>query len=421
MIDVKAVREDPQLYRDGIAKKGADVALIDRLLEHDDARKRFQVRTDELRSQQKQAGREIAQAPPELKPKLVEAMASVKSELAELEQRAGENEAALERLLLEIPNPADTTVPEGADEDDNVEVVRCGDPVVPEPLRDHHDLATALGIVDTERGAVTSGSRFAYLLGDAVALQLALERLALDLLVPKGFVPVVPPVLVRESAMYGTGFFPTDRAQIYATEADDLFLVGTSEVPLAALHTDEILDPAALPLRYLGFSTCFRREAGTHGKDTRGIFRVHQFDKIEMFSFSRPSASREEHEFLLSCEREIFDTLGLVYRVVNVCGGDLGAPAAKKYDIECWLPSEGRYREATSTSNTTDYQARRLKVRLRRPEGGTEVVHTLNGTAVAVGRVLTFLLEQGQRPDGTVAVPEALVERGAPPVLVPPA
>jgi len=421
MIDVKAVREDPQLYRDGIAKKGADVALIDRLLEHDDARKRFQVRTDELRSQQKQAGREIAQAPPELKPKLVEAMASVKSELAELEQRAGENEAALERLLLEIPNPADTTVPEGADEDDNVEVVRCGDPVVPEPLRDHHDLATALGIVDTERGAVTSGSRFAYLLGDAVALQLALERLALDLLVPKGFVPVVPPVLVRESAMYGTGFFPTDRAQIYATEADDLFLVGTSEVPLAALHTDEILDPAALPLRYLGFSTCFRREAGTHGKDTRGIFRVHQFDKIEMFSFSRPSASWEEHEFLLSCEREIFDTLGLVYRVVNVCGGDLGAPAAKKYDIECWLPSEGRYREATSTSNTTDYQARRLKVRLRRPEGGTEVVHTLNGTAVAVGRVLTFLLEQGQRPDGTVAVPEALVERGAPPVLVPPA
>lgn len=421
MIDLKALRADPDRYRPGLVRKGVDPEVIDRLLGADEARRALQSRTDDLRAEQKAAGREIAEAAPAAKAALVESMATLKAELARLEKERAEADETVEALLVTIPNPVHESVPDGASDADNVEMVRSGDPdPAPGWLRDHHDLGTALGIVDTEHGARVSGSRFAYLLGDAVRVQLALERLALDLLTPKGFVPVVPPVLVREEAMYGTGFFPTDRAQIYATEADDLYLVGTSEVPLAALHADEILDPVALPLRYLGISSCFRREAGTYGKDTRGIFRVHQFDKFEMFSFTEPVASWDEHEFLLACEREVFDALGLLYRVVNVCTGDLGAPAAKKYDIECWLPSEGRWREATSASNTTDYQARRLRIRVRGGDGTTKTAHTLNGTAVAVGRVLTFLLEQGQRPDGSVVVPAALVERGAPAVLGPP-
>jgi seryl-tRNA synthetase len=254
---------------------------------------------------------------------------------------------------------------------------------------------------------VVSGSRFAYLTGGAVLLQWALVRLCFDRLMPKGFVPVVPPVLVREEAMYGTGFLPTDEAQIYVTREDDLYLVGTSEVSLAGLHQGEILEPGDLPRRYVGYSTCFRREAGAHGKDTRGIFRVHQFDKVEMYSFTDPGASWDEHDFLLSCEEEIVQALDIPYRVVNVCTGELGAPAAKKFDIEAWLPGQERYRELTSCSNTTDYQARRLECRVRTEEGNRPV-HTLNGTACAIGRTLIALLENHQREDGTVAVPEAL-------------
>jgi seryl-tRNA synthetase len=283
-------------------------------------------------------------------------------------------------------------------------------------VRDHLDLGTALGIIDMERGARTSGSRFAYLLGDAVRLQFALVQFALDQLAGEGCVPVVPPVLVREAAMWGTGFFPADRSQIYPVpepEGDDLYLVGTSEVPLAALHAGEILLPEQLPLRYAGVSSCFRREAGSAGKDTRGIFRVHQFDKVEMFSFTEPEASKDEHLLLLAQEEAIMQALELPYRVVNIAAGDLGAPAAQKFDIEAWIPSQGRYRELTSTSNCTDYQARRLKCRVRRDKG-TEVVHTLNGTAIAIGRTLVALLENHQQDDGTVAVPEALQRFGAP-------
>jgi seryl-tRNA synthetase len=232
-------------------------------------------------------------------------------------------------------------------------------------------------------------------------------RLCLDRLMAKGFVPVVPPVLVREEAMYGTGFLPTDEAQLYVTREDDLYLVGTSEVALAGLHQGEILDPETLPRRYVGFSTCFRREAGTHGKDTRGMFRVHQFDKVEMFSFTHPEGSWDEHEYLLSCEEEIVQALGLPYRVVNVCTGELGAAAAKKYDIEVWLPGQGRYRELTSCSNTTDYQARRLEARVRLQDGNRPM-HTLNGTACAVGRTLIAIMENHQREDGSVVVPEVL-------------
>jgi seryl-tRNA synthetase len=241
-----------------------------------------------------------------------------------------------------------------------------------------------------------------------VLLQFALMRNAVDILIEKGFTPVIPPVLVREEAMYGTGFLPADEAQLYKTAQDDLYLVGTAEVPLAALHMGEIVDESQLPLRYAGYSSCFRREAGTYGKDMGGMFRVHQFDKVEMFSFTTPEASWEEHEFLVSVEEAIIGTLDVPYRVVNVAAGDLGGSAAKKYDIEVWLPGQQRYRELTSCSNTTDYQARRLQTRVRRADGGLETLHTLNGTATALGRTLIAILENHQRADGSVAVPERL-------------
>jgi seryl-tRNA synthetase len=266
-----------------------------------------------------------------------------------------------------------------------------------------------------ESAARASGSRFAYLKGDLVRVELALVQLALATLEPEGFAPVVPPVLVREEPLYWTGFLPTDRAQIYEIANDDLFLVGTSEVSLAALHADEVLAEADLPLRYGGFSTCFRREAGAAGRDTRGIFRVHQFDKVEMFSFVRPQDSAAEHELILSIEERILQALEIPYRVVNIAAGDLGASAAKKYDLEAWLPGQGRYRELTSCSNTTDYQARRMRCRFR-AEGvkSPQAVHTLNGTAVAVGRTIVAIMENRQRADGRVDVPRALLEHGAP-------
>ncbi len=418
MIDLAVLRSDPTRIIEGLSKRGMDTALAAELADIDTDRRRLQSAVDAMRSERKRAGRDIAKAGPDDRPALIASMSASKERLEDLEARLGAAGAEVDRLLVVIPNPTHSSVPDGATVADNVVVDEVGDPIVPEPLRDHHELGSALGLVDLERGAKVSGSRFAFLVGDAVKVQLALERLVIDLLAPHGFIPVIPPVLVREAAMYGTGFFPTDEAQIYATAADDLYLVGTSEVALASMHSGEIFTPEELPRRYLGISSCFRREAGTYGKDTRGIFRVHQFDKFEMYSFVVAASSWDEHEFILAREREIFDSLGLVYRVVNVCGGDLGASAAKKYDIEAWLPSEKAYREATSTSNTTDYQARRLDIRVR-TDDGLAVVHTLNGTAIAVGRVLTFMLEQFQRPDGTVTMPDVLVERGAPPVLSP--
>jgi seryl-tRNA synthetase len=274
-------------------------------------------------------------------------------------------------------------------------------------------------MIDMETAARVSGSRFAYLKADLVFLEFALVRWALGKLSDQGFTPVIPPVLVREEALYGTGFLPDTEQQIYHLPADDLYLVGTSEVPLASLHADQILEEERLPLRYAGFSTCFRREAGAAGKDTRGIFRVHQFDKVEMFSFVAPQDSAQEHERLLAIEEEIFSELGVPYRVVNIAVDDLGASAAKKYDIEAWLPGQGRYREVTSTSNTTDFQARRLEIRMRRDNGKPEVLHTLNGTAVAVSRTLIALLENGQRDDGSVALPAVLAPFGAPAELSP--
>jgi seryl-tRNA synthetase len=278
--------------------------------------------------------------------------------------------------------------------------------------RDHLDLAGPL--IDMERGAKLSGARFAYLKGALVMLELALVRYALEKLQSHGFTPVIPPVLVRERALYGTGFLPDTEQQIYTLDQDELYLVGTSEVALASLHDGEVIDVDRLPLRYAGFSPCFRREAGAAGKDTRGIFRVHQFDKVEMFSFVPPEDSPAEHERILSIEEEILSELGLPYRVLNIAVNDLGGSAAKKFDCEAWMPSQGRYRELTSCSNTTDYQARRLEIRMRPAGGSPQTLHTLNGTAVAVGRTIVALLENGQQQDGSVLLPGRLAAFGAP-------
>jgi len=337
-------------------------------------------------------------------------------EIKRLEQQLAEVERRIDELLAQLPNVPDPSAPDGTTEEDAVVVRVVGDPPQFgfEP-RDHLEIGTALDLIDMESAARVSGSRFAYLKGDLAFIELALVQYAMRKTADHGFRPVIPPVLVREEPMFWTGFLPTDRAQIYEIERDDLYLVGTSEVSLAGLHPDQILSADDLPLRYAGFSTCFRREAGAAGKDTRGIFRVHQFDKVEMFTFVEPSTSRDEHERLLAIEEEILQELEIPYRVVNVAVGDLGASAAKKYDCEAWLPGQGRYRELTSTSNTTDYQARRLRCRFRPPEGGSpQPVHTLNGTAVAVGRTLVAIMENHQLAGGGFRVPDVLQSFGAP-------
>ncbi len=343
-------------------------------------------------------------------------MREVAAEAKRLEEELAAVESRIDELLASLPNLPDPSAPDG-DSDEDAEVLReVGErPAFDFEPKDHLELGLALDVIDMESAARASGSRFAYLKGELALMEIALVQLALQKLSQKGFTPVIPPVLVREEALFWTGFLPTDRAQIYEIAQDDLYLVGTSEVTLAALHVDEILAEELLPLRYAGFSTCFRREAGAAGKDTRGIFRVHQFDKVEMFQFVHPDTSGAAHEELLAIEEEILGELGIPYRVVNIAAGDLGASAAKKYDCEAWLPGQGRYRELTSCSNTTDYQARRLRARFRPKDGGSvQPVHTLNGTAVAVGRMLIAIMENHQRADGGVDVPEALQRLGAP-------
>jgi seryl-tRNA synthetase len=400
MIDVRAARTDPDAWRAALARKGAAEAF-DALMEADAAWLALVPKADELRAKTKLKGKPT--------PEQIEGLKTVKADLGRVEDELAQAQARREELLAQVPNPPDPSAPDGNTDEDAEELRRVGEPpqFSFEP-RDHLELAP----IDMERAARISGSRFAYRLGDAALLELALYRFALDRVGGHGFTPVIPPVLVREEAMYGTGFLPTDEVNIYRIERDDLYLTGTSEVALAAFHMGEILDGDALPLRYAGYSTCFRREAGAAGKDTRGMFRVHQFDKVEMFVFCRPEDSAGEHEGLLAIEEELVAELGLPYRVVNVAAGDLGASATKKYDIEAWFPSQGRYREITSTSNTTDFQARRLDIRYR-AERGVEPVHTLNGTA-ATARHMLAILENFQEESGAVEIPAALVPFGAP-------
>jgi seryl-tRNA synthetase len=405
VIDVKRLREEPE-YRAGNERQRVAERLLDRVLEADAARRALLTEVEELRARQNAASKEIGRAPAEEREARIAAASALKDELAAKEPRLAEAEARLRELVLQVPNPADASVPVGG-EDDN-EVLRVvGDPSDSPPL-DHAEFGIGMGFVETDHAVEMSGSRFAYLMREGALLELALVQWVIGRVVAEGFTPAVPPVLVREHAMEEAGFFPTDRAQVYEVDGGELFLVGTSEVALSALHRGEIVDAEALPLRYAGFSTCFRREAGTYGKDTRGIFRVHQFDKVEMFSFVHPDGSWDELEAILALQESIVGGLGLPYRVVNCATEELGAAAAKKYDIEVWLPSEGRYRELTSCSNYLDYSARRLGTRFR-ADGGTSPLHTLNGTACAVGRTLVFLFEHYQRPDGSFAVPEVLI------------
>ncbi len=403
MIDLKAARSDPDVWRTALARKGA-AESFDALLDADRVWRELLPQVEELRSRTKLKGKPT--------PEQLEELQEVKAELQRLEDELAAARAGVDGLLASVPNPPDPTAPEGVAEEDAQELRRVGEPpsFAFEP-RDHLELAR----IDMERAARISGSRFAYRMGSFALAELALYRFALDRLAAKGFVPVLPPVLVREAAMYGTGFLPTDEVNIYAIERDELYLTGTSEVGLAALHTGEILDAGDLPLRYAGYSTCFRREAGAAGKDTRGMFRVHQFDKVEMFVFCLPEESPPEHERLLSIEEELVQALGVPYRVVNVAAGDLGAAASKKYDIEAWFPGQRRYREITSTSNTTDYQSRRLDVRFR-DDGAPRHAHTLNGTAVTA-RALLAVLENFQDAGGVVSVPDVLREYGAPPTI----
>ncbi len=407
MLDLKLIREDPDGVRKALARRGGSFP-IDDVLAADEERRAAQKEMDDLRAEQKNAGKEVARLSGDEKQALLDRLSGIKTEIESLQQVEGARADRLRRLLLAIPNLPYEGAPEGVDDVDNVELHRWGDPTSFdfEP-KDHLDLGVALDIIDIERAARASGSRFGYLKGEGALLWLALERFALDLLTAEGFTPVVPPVLVRREAMEGTGFLPTDEQQLYRVETDELYLVGTSEVPLAALHMDEILDAGALPLRYCGVSSCFRREAGAHGRDTRGIFRTHQFEKVEMFVFVRAAESWDWHERLLAIEERILRELGLPYRAVDVCTGELGASAARKIDLEAWFPGQARYREVTSCSNTTDYQARRLDCRIR-GDSGTEFVHTLNGTAVTSSRHIAALIEVNQQADGSIVVPEVL-------------
>jgi seryl-tRNA synthetase len=408
VLDVRAIREDPDRFRKGLARRNLADA-VDLILALDERRRQLTVRVEELRAEQNRSSKAIGRAEGEDKQRLIGEVARVSAEVKELEPQLEQVEAELSDLLARTPNVPHESAPDGFTDEDAVEVRRHGEPPAFEfEPRDHAALGELLGMLDTERGARTSGSRFVYLLGDIVQVQFALVRHALDILTVSGFVPVIPPVLVREEAMFGSGFLPTDEVNIYVTSPDELYLVGTSEVSLAAFHAGEILDEADLPIRYAGYSTCFRREAGTYGKDMGGMFRVHQFDKVEMFSFARPEESWDELEFILGIEEEILGKLDVPYRVTNTAAGDLGSAAAKKYDLEAWLPGQDRYRELTSCSNYTDYGARRGQTRIRRRSGEVEVLHTLNGTATAIGRTLIAILENNQRADGSVALPPAL-------------
>jgi seryl-tRNA synthetase len=421
MLDPRLIRSEPDTVREALTRRGESPAKLDAVLDADAVRRAVQTQVDELRAERNQASERIGVALRDAKADPAAAagadqaraqMRELKARLDQLEQALADANNRFEQAMLGLPNLLHRSVPAGASDQD-AELVRLvgAPPTFGFPPRDH--LALAGWRIDMERGARTSGSRFGYLLGDVALLWMAISRYTVDTLVRKRFIPVNPPVLVRREALVGTGFLPGDESQIYTVPDDDLFLAGTSEVPLAALHMDEILDESVLPRRYCGVSSCFRREAGAAGRDTRGIFRTHQFDKIEMFSFCHPDRSWDEHDYLLSVEEELVQGLGLHYRVVNIAAGDLGASAARKYDIEVWLPGQDRYRELTSCSNTTDFQARRLNCRMRTADGAVRVMSTLNGTAATSSRTVIAVLETHQCADGSVAVPEALQAFGA--------
>jgi seryl-tRNA synthetase len=407
MIDLRLLREDLDAVRRAYDRLGG-VEGLDRVVKLDARHRELLAEVESLRADQNRASKAIGSASPEDRPAAIEEAKALGEKLKELEPELEQAASELEGAAAHLPNFPHESVPEGAGEQDNVVEREVGTrPSFDFEPKDHVALGEGLGLFDSERGAKASGSRFVYLTGAGVMLELALVRFAMDFLVERGFSPVVPPVLVREQAMFGTGFLPADEHELYRVERDELYLTGTSEVAIAAMHAEEILGNDRLPLRYAGFSSCFRREAGTYGKETKGLIRVHQFDKVEQFSFTKPDDSWDEFATIRANQEKILQLLEIPYRVLVMCTGDLSAAAAKKVDNEAWLPGADRYLELTSATNATDFQARRLQVRFR-SEGGTRLVHTLNGTACAVGRTIVALLENHQRGDGSVSIPTAL-------------
>ena len=400
MLDPNLLKENIEILEKNINRRGLDVDL-DNLIKLNEERKSARFDAEQKRSEQKEMGKQIANSSKEEKEELLKQASALSDEVKKLFEIVEKKDQDFFDLWIKLPNLISESSPDGKTDADNKEIKKVGTINEIFSPKSHIEIGEELGLIDVQKAAEVSGSRFSYLFGDLVKIEFSLVSWALNKLSDKGFTPTVPPVLVRENALYGTGFFPDDAEQVYEIPNDELFLVGTSEVPLAALHSNEIVDIENLPVRYAGFSTCFRREAGTYGKDTSGIFRVHQFDKVEMFSFCNPENSLDEHEFILSVEEELLQELEIPYRVVDVCAGDLGASASKKYDIEAWIPSQNTYREVTSCSNTTDFQARRLNIRTK-DNDSTKTIHTLNGTAIAVGRILIALIENNQTEDGEV-------------------
>ncbi len=406
MIDLRLVRDDPDRVRASQRVRGADETLVDALLAADDARRAAVSRADTLRGEQKAIGRAVSTASPELRPEILARARHLADEVKAAEADQAVADEALRAAHVAVPNIVEDGVPPGG-EDDFITLATVGTPPVVASPRDHTEIGAALKAIDTERGAKVSGARFYFLTGLGAELELALVNLAMAQAIECGFVPVIAPALVKPETMEGTGFLGVHAAEVYRLADDDLYLVGTSEVALAGYHSHEILDAAALPLRYAGFSSCFRREAGSYGKDTKGIIRVHWFDKVEMFSYVDVGDAAAEHQRLLAWERQFLDTLELSYRVIDVAAGDLGSSASRKFDIEAWFPSQGAYRELTSTSNCTTFQSRRLNIRARGRDGIGPVA-TLNGTLCAIARTIACLLDHHQQPDGSVYVPSAL-------------
>ena len=407
MIDIKFLRDNPDVVRASQKGRGEDTTIVDKVLVSDEARRLAITEFEALRAEQNTLSKAVAGAKGKEKETLLERGKTLATKVKEADNKRAECESVTKELIMQLSNILDPAAPIGKEED-FVVIEHVGTPRVFDfEAKDHIELGKLLGAIDTERGAKVAGSRSYYLTGSGAMLEFALVNYAIASALKAGFIPVIPPVLVNPSAMEGTGFLGQASENVYHLEKDDLYLVGTSEVPLAAFHMDEILPVEKLPIRYAGYSSCFRREAGTYGKDTRGIIRVHQFDKVEMFSFCHPDQAQEEHRRLLQWEKELLDAMEIPYRVIDVASGDLGSSANRKFDIEAWIPTQMAYREVTSTSNCTEFQARRLNIRYK-DENGTKAVATLNGTLVAIPRMIVAILENHQNPDGTVNIPKAL-------------
>ncbi|MFA6963372.1 MAG: serine--tRNA ligase [Patescibacteria group bacterium] len=407
MLDIKLIRENPEEIKKAIARKGSEPALIDDALDLDKRRRDLTVKIEDLQSKLNKLSKDVVSLHGQQKIDIINEASTVSEKIKQLKPELDKTNIEYRNIMMELPNPPAKEVIDGESDKDNTVNRKWGEPTKFDyKVQDNVEIGLNLDLIDTERAGKVAGSRFYYLKREMVVLEMALFHYALDTLMAEGFIPMIPPVMLNKASMEGAGYLPQGADEIYKTQ-DDLYLVGTAEQPLAAYHSNEVLAEKELPLRYAGISTCFRREAGSHGKDVRGILRGHQFNKIEMFSFTKPEDSAKEHDFLVSLEEKIMQGLELPYQVVNICAGDLGAPASKKFDLEVWMPGEEAYRETHSCSNCTDFQARRLNIRYKTKAGKTEFVHTLNGTAFSE-RPLIAILENYQEKDGSIRVPKVL-------------